>query len=300
MPRHDTLGVLGGSGLYALNELREIARHTLDTPFGAPSGEIVEAELDGARLLFLPRHGKDHALAAHEVNYRANVYALKALGAGQLLGVSAVGSLRADMAPGHVVLVDQFIDRTRARASTFFEGHGVVAHTGFADPVDPALRAVLAELARAAGAVVHTAGTYVCIDGPQFSSRAESALHRQWGADVVGMTNLPEARLAREAELPYASLCVVTDFDVWHQSEAPVSVSRVLAQVHANAALGARIVRDLLRCLPDPSLSESARALDDALLTPPQRISAAARTAYGVLLERVLRARLETSQRASL
>lgn len=300
MARARTLGVIGGSGLYAMGELREVARHSIDTPFGAPSAELVEAELDGARLLFLPRHGTDHALAAHEVNYRANVYAMKALGAGQLLGVSAVGSLRADMAPGDVVLVDQFIDRTRARASTYFEGHGVVAHTGFADPVDAALRDAVADVARIAGATVHNAGTYVCIDGPQFSSRAESALHRQWGADVVGMTNLPEARLAREAELPYASLCLVTDFDVWHQTEAPVAVRQVLAQVQANAFLAARIVRDLLRCLPDPSRSEAAYALDDALLTPPSRISAAARNVYGVLLERVLRARLDASQRTSL
>ncbi len=288
-----TLGVIGGSGLYGMAGLREVRRLTVDTPFGPPSDQLVEAELDGVRILFLPRHGSGHRLAAHEVNYRANVYALKAAGADQLLGVSAVGSLRQEIAPGDVVLVDQFVDRTRNRPSTFFEGCGVVAHAGFADPVDPALRHALAEAARGAGATVHARGTYVCIDGPQFSTRAESALHRQWGADVVGMTNLPEARLAREAELPYASLCLATDYDVWHATEAPVEVARVMAQVQANAALAADIVRSVLRQLPDAAASPTARALDSALLTSPAQIDAAARARLGVLLDRVLRARAQ-------
>ena len=282
------LGILGGSGLYEMPGLEDARERVVQTPFGAPSAPIVEARLGGRRLLFLPRHGRSHHLAAHEVNYRANVYALKAAGAAQVLSVSAVGSLRLALAPGHVVLVDQYIDRTRHRPSTFFEGVGVVVHASLADPVDGSLRAALGAAAHAAGATVHERGTYVCIDGPQFSTRAESRLFQPLGCDVVGMTNLPEARLAREAELPYASLCLVTDYDCWHEAEKPVEVATVLAQLRANATLATEIVRRLVPHLPEASASAAARALDAALLTPVEAISQQARERLGVLLDRVL------------
>ncbi|MGH7270929.1 MAG: S-methyl-5'-thioadenosine phosphorylase [Polyangiaceae bacterium] len=286
-----TLAVIGGSGFYAMPGLEDPRAIAVTTPFGTPSDAIVEARLAGARVLFLPRHGQDHRLAAHEVNYRANVYALKAAGAKQILSVSAVGSLREEIIPGDVMLVDQYIDRTKSRPGTFFEGVGVVVHAGFAEPVDAALRRATLGAAREAGARTHAKGTYVCIDGPQFSTRAESLIHREWRADVVGMTNLPEARLAREAELPYASLCLVTDFDVWHATAAPVAASAVFEQLRKNAGLAAEIVRRLVERLPDPGASPSSRALDDALLTPAEKIEPEAHARLGVLLHRVLKAR---------
>jgi len=278
--------IIGGSGLYAMPGLEDVRELRVTTPFGDPSDALVAARLGDVALLFLPRHGRTHRLAAHEVNYRANIFALKAAGASQVLSVSAVGSLREDLAPGDVVLVDQYVDRTAGRAKTFFEGLGVVVHAGFADPVDPALRAAVLAAARSVGARAHDGGTYLCIDGPQFSTRAESRLHRQWGLDVVGMTNLPEARLAREAELPYASLCMVTDYDVWHATEAPVEVSRVIAQLHANAQLAGDIIRAVAPSLPNAEASPAARALDASLLTPVSAIDARARERLGVLLDR--------------
>ena len=283
------LGVLGGSGLYGLEELtsfRELA--TPETPFGAASGVVSEGHLVGVRLLFLPRHGAGHRVGAHEVNYRANVYALKAAGAEQLLSISAVGSLRESIVPGDVVLVDQYVDLTRQRPSTFFEGCGVVAHVSLAQPTDAALRLALLGAAGEAGAKAHHPGKYVCIEGPQFSTRAESELYRSWQLDVIGMTNMPEARLAREAELPYASLCLVTDFDCWHHSEAPVEVATVIEQLHRNAALATRVLSRLVPQLPDPTKSPASRALDTGLLTAPAQISAAARSRLGVLLARRL------------
>ncbi len=283
-----TLAVLGGSGLYTMPGLEDVREQRVVTPFGEPSDAIVSARLGEARLLFLPRHGRDHRIAAHEVNYRANIYALKLLGATHVLSVSAVGSLREDIAPGDVVLVDQYVDRTQGRKKTFFEGCGVVVHAGFADPVDARLRGVALEAAGRVGARTHDGGTYLCIDGPQFSTRAESRLHRAWGLDVIGMTNLPEARLAREAELPYASLCMVTDYDVWHATEAPVEVARVIALLRGNAELAARIVRAIAGCGFDPSSSPATHALDTALLTPLRAIDAAAKVQLGILLARVL------------
>lgn len=283
-----TLGVIGGSGLYAMEGLEDIEEHSIETAFGTPSDTIVSGRIGGTRLLFLPRHGRGHRIAPHEINYRANVLALKQLGAEQLVSFSAVGSMKDSVHPADVVLVDQFIDRTRSRPSTFFEGVGLVAHVGMADPVDDALSSALWRAAVAVGARAHRGGTYVCIEGPQFSTRAESNLYRSWGVDVIGMTNLPEARLAREAELPYATVALVTDYDCWHQSEEDVSVAAVLALVQRNVQTAQRILREVLPNLPDPAESPASRALDHALITAPGRISAEAKQKLAPLVSRLL------------
>lgn len=290
----ETLAILGGSGVYALDGLTDVRELPTPTPFGDPADVLVEGWLGPLRLLFLPRHGRGHRIPAHAVNYRANVFALKARGATQLLSLSAVGSLQEAIAPGDVIVVDQYIDHTKRRVGTFFES-GLVVHASLADPVDAALANAVAQAAEAEGARVHRGGTYVCIDGPQFSTRAESHLYRSWGADVIGMTNLPEARLAREAELPYASLCVVTDYDCWHPAEAPVQVSAVLDQLRRNAALSKRIVQRLAQCVPPSASSPHSRTLDNALLTPASALDPATREQLAPLLERVLAARSSSS-----
>jgi 5'-methylthioadenosine phosphorylase len=278
------LGIIGGSGLYEMGGLEGLEETQVDTPFGAPSDAIVSGRLGDTRLLFLPRHGRGHRIPPHRVNYRANVLALKMLGAEQVVSVSAVGSMREDVHPGDLVLVDQFIDRTRSRPSTFFDDDGVVAHVELAEPVDAALMDALHRACTAVGARVHRGGTYVCIEGPQFSTRAESELYRSWGVSVIGMTNLPEARLAREAELPYATMALVTDYDCWHQTEQAVSVEAVLAVMHKNVATAQAVLRELARDLPDPSTSPASSALAHAILTAPDRITPEARARLAPLL----------------
>jgi 5'-methylthioadenosine phosphorylase len=237
------VGVIGGSGLYDIEGIEDVREVTLETPFGAPSDAFVSGLLEGVRCIFVPRHGRGHRFTPSEVNYRANIWGLKKLGARFVISVSAVGSLRADIEPGHLVCVDQFVDRTRGRPNTFF-GDGIVGHVQFGDPVEPALRAVLLEAARATDATVHDGGTYVCIEGPTFSTRAESNLFRQWGCSVVGMTNLPEARLAREAELAYATLALSTDYDCWHDGHDEVSVEAVLEIIRHNVATAKQVIRN--------------------------------------------------------
>jgi 5'-methylthioadenosine phosphorylase len=280
----NTLGIIGGSGLYELEGLSNVEEVSVQTPFGAPSDAVVRGRLGDTTLLFLPRHGRGHRIAPHRINYRANVFALKQLGADQLLSVSAVGSLREDIHPGDMVVVDQFIDRTRDRASTFFDDHGLVAHVGFGDPTDAALREATLGAARKVGARVHAGGTYVCMEGPQFSTRAESLMYRSWGAHVIGMTNLPEAKLAREAELPYASLAMSTDYDCWHQSEEAVTVEAVIAILHKNVSTARAIVRELALRLPDPTQSPAASALQHAIITAPSHVSKSAREALSPLI----------------
>lgn len=277
------IGVVGGSGLYEMDGLTEVREVATATPFGEPSDAVVVGRLGDTTFYFLPRHGKGHRLPPHRINYRANVLALKAAGAQQLVSVSAVGSLREEMKPGDMVLVDQFIDRTRSRASTFFDDDGVVAHVGFADPTDEALRVCLADAAERAGATVHRGGTYVCMEGPQFSTRAESHMYRSFGAHVIGMTNLTEAKLAREAELPYATVAMVTDYDCWHEAEEDVTVEAVIAVLKANVSLAREMLRGA-RAWPDPAQSPASTALKDAILTPPAAISDAARTKLAGLL----------------
>lgn len=278
-----TLAVIGGSGIYQVQGLTGLREHRVQTPYGAPSDVIVEGTLGETRLLFLPRHGRGHPLPPHAVNYRANVCALKRLGATHLLSLSAVGSMKESIAPGDVVVVDQYIDFTRRRASTFFDA-GLVAHVSFADPVCPLLADAAARAARAAGAKVHAGGTYVCIEGPQFSTRAESQLYRGFGVSVIGMTALPEAKLAREAELPYATLALVTDYDCWHETDDVVSVEGVLEVLRKNSELGKRVVVELSAQLPDREKSPAFQALRYATITAPEAITPEARATLSWLL----------------
>ncbi|MFW2389146.1 MAG: S-methyl-5'-thioadenosine phosphorylase [Polyangiales bacterium] len=271
-----TLGVIGGSGLYALEHLTDVEELEMTTPFGAPSDPIVAGTIGDTRLLFLPRHGRAHQFPPHRVNYRANVLALKLAGAEQILSVSAVGSMKEDIHPGDMVVVDQFIDRTRHRTDTFFDDDGVVAHVAFADPIDAQLASSLTEAAKRAGATVHEGGVYLSMEGPQFSTRAESELYRSWGVSVIGMTNLPEARLAREAELPYATLAMVTDYDCWHEVHDAVSVEAVVAVMHGNVAKAKEIILELAPSVPDPTACPATSALSGAIITDPGSISEAA------------------------
>ncbi len=272
-----TLGVIGGSGLYELERLTDVEEIRLTTPFGAPSDAIVAGTLQDTRLLFLPRHGKGHHLPPHRVNYRANVLALKMAGAEQLLSVSAVGSMREDIHPGDMVVVDQFIDRTRHRVDTFFDDDGIVAHVEFARPIDAQLAAALASAARRAGATVHQGGVYLCMEGPQFSTLAESHLYRSWNVSVIGMTNFPEARLAREAELPYATLAMATDYDCWHEGHDAVTVEAVVAVMRQNVAKAKEIIVELAKSVPDPAGRPATAALAGAIITQPGSISAEVR-----------------------
>jgi 5'-methylthioadenosine phosphorylase len=271
------LGVIGGSGLYELEQLTDVEELAMKTPFGEPSDALIAGTIGATRLLFLPRHGRGHRLPPHRINYRANILALKMAGAEQILSISAVGSMKDEIQPGDMVVVDQFIDRTRHRNDTFFDDDGVVAHVGFADPIDPQLAGSLLGAARRAGSAVHDGGTYLCVEGPQFSTRAESQLYRSWGVSVIGMTNLPEARLAREAELPYATLAMATDYDCWHEGHDAVTVQAVIAVMHVNVARAKEIIVELAQALPDPAGCPASSALAGAIITNPDSISRAAR-----------------------
>ncbi len=242
------IGVVGGSGLYAMEEVQVLEERRVETPFGDPSDAFVIGELAGRTVAFLPRHGRGHRLTPSEIPFRANLWAFKSLGVERLLSVSAVGSLKLAYEPGHVVVPNQFFDRTRHRADTFF-GDGLVGHVSLADPVCPHLSAVAADAAEAAGGAVHRGGTYVCMEGPQFSTRAESNVYRSWDMDVIGMTNLQEARLAREAEICYATLAMITDYDCWHDEEEAVSVEGVLEVLRRNVVLGQKAVRNAVAAL---------------------------------------------------
>ena len=277
------LGILGGSGLYEIEGLEDVETVRQTTPYGDPSDAIVRGRLGETTLLFLPRHGKGHRTPPSAINYRANVCALKTLGATQLLSVSAVGSMKEEIRPGDLVVVDQFIDLTKRRVSTFFD-EGAVAHVSMADPVCPSLAKALAEAAETTGARVHRGGTYVCIEGPQFSTRAESLLYRSWGVSVIGMTNMPEAKLAREAELPYATLALATDYDCWHESEDDVTAEAIVAVVKANVARAKKTIRELVSRLPDPSESIAKGALRNALMTSRAALSAEKRAELSWLL----------------
>jgi 5'-methylthioadenosine phosphorylase len=287
--RNTAIGVIGGSGLYAMEGLTETREHQIDTPFGTPSGPVVTGCLDGVPVAFLARHGQGHRLIPSEVPYRANVYALKTLGVQYLLSVSAVGSLREDVEPLHFVLPDQFIDLTKRRESTFF-GWGAVAHVSMAEPVCAALSDVLAQAIAdcALDVRLHRGGPYVCIEGPAFSSLAESNWYRSMGATVIGMTAMPEAKLAREAEIAYATLALVTDFDCWHPREAHVSADLALANLAKNAANAQRIIRALAQRLHRaPPLSTAHSALSTALVTRPEQMTAETRARLQVLISRL-------------
>jgi 5'-methylthioadenosine phosphorylase len=264
-----TIGIIGGSGLYQVDELEEAQWIRVDTPWGAASDELLIGRIAGVKFVFLPRHGRGHRLSPSGVNYRANIDALKRAGCTDLVAISAIGSLREELAPGHFVVVDQFVDRTVAREKSFF-GNGLVAHVSMAEPTCPRLSAFAAAAAEGAGAQVAKGGTYLAMEGPQFSTRAESHLYRQWGCDVIGMTGMPEAKLAREAELPYALVGMVTDYDCWRAGEEAVEVAAILAQLHANAETARRLVVELARSLPkERTPSPIDTTLDTALITAP-------------------------------
>ena len=261
------VGIIGGSGLYDMEGLENIHQETILTPYGPTSDALICGEIEGVELAFLPRHGSTHHLTPSEVPYRANIWAMKKAGVDWIISLSAVGSLREDIVPGDMVIIDQFIDRTKGRNSTFF-GDGVVAHVAFGDPVCGTLRQFLLEASRTAGATVHDGGTYVCMEGPAFSTRAESELYRSWGASVVGMTNIPEAKLAREAEISYATVAMATDYDCWHPAHDDVNVEQVIAVLTKNADLARQIVRSAVPLIQQFSgVHPQADALKDALMS---------------------------------
>jgi 5'-methylthioadenosine phosphorylase len=285
-----TLGVIGGSGLYDLPGLEGAERVRVETPFGAPSDELVVGRLHGVRMAFLPRHGRGHRLAPNELPFRANVHAMKQLDMECVLGISAVGSMKEHIAPGDLVIVDQFIDRTRGRTeeSTFF-GNGCVAHCHFADPIWEPLRQLVLQAAKDSGARVHDRGTYVCMEGPHFSTRAESRLYRSWGVDVIGMTNLQEAKLAREAEIAYATVALATDYDCWHESAGDVNVQDVLRVLQQNVERAKQVVVNLAQKIAAAPQPPSARGeMAHALMTARELITPDARRRLDALVRQYL------------
>jgi 5'-methylthioadenosine phosphorylase len=282
------IGIIGGSGLYALEGLQDVREERISTPFGEPSDAFVVGRLGDAELVFLPRHGRGHRLNPSEVPYRANIFGMKRLGVEWLISVSAVGSMREEIVPGHVVLVDQFVDRTHQRAATFFE-NGVVAHVSVADPVCAVLRRFLLDAAREVGATAHDGGTYLCVEGPAFSTRAESLLYRLWGVSVIGMTNMPEAKLAREAEISYATLALATDYDCWHAGHDAVSADAVVAVMQANVSLARRVLSAVVpKILAHPGEAPMAHALRHAIMTQRDAIPEARRRELAPLIARYL------------
>lgn len=277
------IGIIGGSGLYSMDGLEDVREVYPDTPFGSPSDAIVLGRLGNQRLAFLPRHGRGHRILPTEVPVRANIYALKQLGVQRIISVSAVGSMREDHPPLDLVVPDQLFDRTKARVNSFF-GDGIVAHVGFADPFCPQLSSQLVQTARALSIPTHAGGTYLCIEGPQFSTKAESRIYRNWGVDIIGMTAIPEAKLAREAEICYATLAFVTDYDVWHTSDAPVTVEMVIQNLSANVGNAKKIISAVAPVLTGPRACDCTNALENAIMTAPDRIPTATRQRLGLLI----------------
>ncbi|HWH77175.1 MAG TPA: S-methyl-5'-thioadenosine phosphorylase [Candidatus Binatus sp.] len=265
------IGVIGGSGLYRMEGIDRVREVTVKTPFGKPSDALMRGRLGEFDLIFLPRHGRGHRWLPSEINFRANIFAMKKLGVERIISVSAVGSLQAEIAPGHLVVPDQFIDRTTQRRSTFF-GNGLVAHVSLADPFCKVLSSRLVEAATAEAATVHGSGTYLCMEGPQFSTRAESHLYRSWGAHVIGMTNLQEAKLAREAEICFATLALATDYDCWNEQAGDVEIDQVLAVLKHNVELAQKTIRRTLMLLDGMRSCGCASALKDAIITDKSRI----------------------------
>jgi 5'-methylthioadenosine phosphorylase len=279
------IGVIGGSGLYELEGLADVRWQKVRTPFGDPSDAYCLGRLGGQEVVFLPRHGRRHRLLPSELNYRANIYGLKALGVEWVVSMSAVGSMREGIAPLDLVVIDQFYDHTRRRVSSFF-GEGIGAHVGMADPVCADLAQRLYRAAVATGARVHPRGTYICIEGPQFSSKAESEIYRGWGVDVIGMTNMPEVKLAREAELCYATVALVTDYDVWHETEAAVTVESVVANLLKNVATAKDVIRRVVPEIGGPRTCPCPRLLESAIITPAAAFPAATRRRLSLLIAR--------------
>ena len=285
------IGIVGGSGLYKMDALKDVEEVLIDTPFGSPSDAVILGTLEGTRVAFLARHGRNHTLLPSELPFRANIYALKSLGVEYLISASAVGSLKEEAKPLDLVVPDQFIDRTKDRISTFF-GEGVVAHITFGDPVCGNLAGVLADAIASLNfpdITLHRGGTYLCMEGPAFSTKAESHLYRSWGATVIGMTNLTEAKLAREAEIAYATLALVTDYDCWHQDPDSVTVEMVIENLHKNAANAQKAIQKTVRRLSEnPPHSDAHSALKNAILTPLDKVPQATKDKLGLLLQKYL------------
>jgi len=283
------IGVIGGSGLYEIEELTDVQTVRVSTPFGEPSDAYVTGMLDGVKMVFLPRHGRGHRFTPSEVNYRANIYGMKKLGVERIISVSAVGSMREEIVPGHIVIPDQFFDRTQGkRASTFF-GNGIVGHVQFADPVCSDLAQQVYTAAQEAGATVHKGGTYICIEGPNFSTRAESNIYRSWGVDVIGMTNIPEARLAREAEICYATVALATDYDCWHTGHDDVSVEAVIATIRKNVAMARQIIVAAARKVAQGRPCACGTASQYAVITDPSAINGEALANLDLILGKYLK-----------
>ena len=285
------IGIIGGSGLYKMDALKDVEEVAIDTPFGKPSDAIILGTIDGTRVAFLARHGRNHHLTPSELPFRANIYAMKSLGVQYLISASAVGSLKEEAKPLDMVVPDQFIDRTKNRVSTFF-GDGIVAHIAFGDPVCHNLANVLSDAVASLNltdSTLHRGGTYVCMEGPAFSTKAESHLYRSWGATIIGMTNLPEAKLAREAEIAYATLALVTDYDCWHPDHDSVTVDLVIANLQRNAVNAQKVIQETVRRLTEnPPTSDAHAALKYAILTPLDKISAATKEKLNLLLQKYL------------
>ncbi|MBM0740808.1 S-methyl-5'-thioadenosine phosphorylase [Phormidium sp. CLA17] len=285
------IGIIGGSGLYKMEALKQVEEVQIETPFGKPSDALIVGSLDGVRVAFLARHGRNHHLLPSELPFRANIYAMKSLGVKYLISASAVGSLKEEAKPLDMVVPDQFIDRTKNRISTFF-GDGIVAHVAFGDPVCLKLAQVLGDAVESSNltdVTLHRGGTYVCMEGPAFSTKAESNLHRSWGATIIGMTNLPEAKLAREAEIAYATLALVTDYDCWHPDHDSVTVDLVIANLQRNAINAQKVIQETVRRLAEnPPDSDAHSALKYAILTPQDKIANAAKERLHLLLQKYL------------
>ena len=281
------IGIIGGSGLYNLENLSDVTSLSLDTPFGHPSDKYVIGTLEGVRVAFLPRHGTGHRLTPSEINFRANIYGFKRLGVTHIVSITAVGSLREDIQPLDIVIPDQFYDQTKNRKSTFF-GDGLVAHIAFADPVCPDLASLLHETAADAGITTRNGGTLICIEGPAFSTRAESNLYRQWGMDIIGMTSLQEAKLSREAEICYAAVALVTDYDCWHKDEADVTVATVVENLRKNISNAKRIIQSVIPKIPETRTCICASALEQAIMSATEAIPHETRQKLGILVDKYL------------
>ena len=289
MPQAE-IGIIGGSGLYSMPGLSKAKEVRLKTPFGQPSDVYVLGRLEGRKVAFLARHGRGHRILPSELNFRANIYGFKQLGVERIVSVSAVGSLKEEHKPLDFVIPDQFFDRTRHRVDTFF-GHGIVAHVSFADPICSQLARVVEDACRKAGVTGKRGGTYVCMEGPQFSTKAESNVYRSWGMDVIGMTNLQEAKLAREAEICYVSISMVTDYDCWHPAHDAVTVDQVVAVLLKNAGNATKVLRETVAVMPAERSCKCGSALAHAILTDPKKIPAATRRKLKLILDKYLKAK---------
>jgi len=282
-----TIGVIGGSGLYAMEGLSDVKSISIETPWGPPSSSLITGTLGGVNMVFLPRHGTGHTISPSEINFRANIYAMKVMGVQWLISVSAVGSLKEEIEPGHVIIPDQFIDNTRKRPATFFEG-GLVAHVSMADPVCSTLSDCLEEASLCCGGTVHSGGIYVCIEGPQFSTRAESNLYRKWGANIIGMTAMPEARLAREAEICYSIIALCTDYDCWKEDHDDVTVSEVIEIMNKNVDAAKKILASVVNAVPEKKECLCVDALGYSIITSEEYITEEMRNRVGPLVKKYI------------